>query len=242
MPLRVKGKRVVITGASRGLGRALASRFADGGARLALCARSFDDLNRLALDLSVRGFPPFVAACDISDADQVDGFARSVLSEFGSIDVLINNASLLGSRVEIAEWTRATWDRVINVNVNGLFTVTRAFLPSMIQQRSGSIINVSSSVGKAGRRRWGAYAVSKFALEGFTQTLADEVGQLGIRVNSVNPGPMNTDMRRAAYPEEDRSKLKSPAEVTEVFVYLASDESRAVNGQYFEAQEFVKTK
>lgn len=242
MPLRVKGKRVVITGASRGLGCALASRFADGGARLALCARSFDDLNRLALDLSVRGFPPFVAACDISDADQVDGFTRSVLSEFGSIDVLINNASLLGSRVEIAEWTRATWDRVINVNVNGLFTVTRAFLPSMIQQRSGSIINVSSSVGKAGRRRWGAYAVSKFALEGFTQTLADEVGQLGIRVNSVNPGPMNTDMRRAAYPEEDRSKLKSPAEVTEVFVYLASDESRTVNGQYFEAQEFVKTK
>lgn len=88
----------------------------------------------------------------------------------------------------------------------------------------------------------GAYAVSKFALEGFTQTLADEVGPLGIRVNSVNPGPMNTDMRHAAYPDEDRSKLKSPAEVTEVFVYLASDESRAVNGQYFEAQEFEKPK
>jgi NAD(P)-dependent dehydrogenase (short-subunit alcohol dehydrogenase family) len=240
--MKLKDKKIVITGASRGLGRALAVRLVEEGARVAFCARSFDALNRLALDLAVRGSRPLFSACDISDAYQVERFAAAVLSEFGSIDVLINNASLLGPRIDIVEWTHATWDRVIDVNVNGVFLVTKAFLPSMINQRSGSVINVSSSVGKTGRRKWGAYSASKFALEGLTQTLADEVRQHGIRVNSVNPGPIDTDMRHAAYPDEDRSKLKSPSEIADVFVYLASDESRGTTGQYFEAQDFPKTK
>lgn len=110
----------------------------------------------------------------------------------------------------------------------------------MMRQRSGSIINVSSSVGKKGRGRWGAYSASKFAVEGFTQTLADEVKHLGIKVNSVNPGPIDTEMRHAAYPEEDRSTLKAPSEIADVFVFLASDDSRGTTGQYFEAQEFLK--
>jgi NAD(P)-dependent dehydrogenase (short-subunit alcohol dehydrogenase family) len=238
----LKDKRIVITGASKGLGRALAFRFAEEGARLALCARSTDELKRVELELSLRGIPPLVASCDIADHSQVERFATLVLEEYGSVDVLVNNASQLGPRIDIVEWTAATWNRIIDVNVNGLFAVTRAFLPPMMKQKSGSIINVGSSVGRKGRRRWGAYATSKFALEGFTQTLADEVRIDGVRVNSVNPGPMDTDMRHAAYPEEDRSKLKSPSEVLEVFVYLASDQSRGMTGQYFEAQEFQKTK
>jgi NAD(P)-dependent dehydrogenase (short-subunit alcohol dehydrogenase family) len=239
--MRLKGRRVVITGGSRGLGQALAVRFAEEGSRLALCSRSFDELNRVALDLSLRGAPCIVSACDIADAAQVSSFASQVLAEFGCVDVLINNASILGPRVDILEWTVPTWDRVIDVNVNGLFLVTRAFLPSMVSQGAGSIINVSSSVGRMGKRRWGAYATSKFAVEGFTQVLADELRGDGIRVNSVNPGPLDTEMRHAAYPDEDRSKLKSPAEVTDVFVYLASDQSRGTTGQYFDAQEFMKT-
>ena len=239
--MKLKGKRVVITGGSKGLGRALAARFADEGARLALCARSIDELNRVALDLSLRGSPCIVSACDIADAAQVSQFANLVLEDFGAVDVLINNASLLGPHIDILEWTKPTWDRVIDVNVNGLFSVTKAFLPSMVGQRAGSIINVSSSVGRVGKRRWGAYASSKFALEGFTQVLADEVKGSGIRVNSVNPGAMDTEMRHAACPDEDCSKLKSPSEVTEVFVYLASDESRGTTGLRFDAQEFKKT-
>ena len=238
--MKLKGKRVVITGGSKGLGRALAERFAVEGARLALCARSFDELNRVALDLSLRGSPCIMTACDIADSAQVSQFAELVLADFGAVDVLINNASLLGPRVDILEWTKPTWDRVIDVNVNGLFAVTKAFLPSMLGQRKGSIINVSSSVGRIGKRRWGAYAASKFALEGFTQVLADEVRSAGIRANSVNPGAMDTEMRHAAFPDEDRSKLKSPSEVTDVFVYLASDESRGITGQCFDAQEFTK--
>jgi NAD(P)-dependent dehydrogenase (short-subunit alcohol dehydrogenase family) len=240
--MKLKDKRIVVTGGSKGLGRALALRFADEGAQLALCARSSEELNRVVLELSVRGSHPLYASCDISDADQVSSFAEQVFSELGSVDILVNNASVLGPRIEIAEWTKATWDRVIDVNVNGLFLMTKAFLPAMLKQRSGAIINVSSSVGKVGRRLWGAYSTSKFALEGFTQTLADEVKSYGIRVNSVNPGPMDTDMRHAAYPDEDRSKLRSPSEVTDLFVYLASEESRGTTGQYFDVPEYLKTK
>jgi len=239
--MKLTGKRVVITGGSRGLGRALAARFAEEGAQLALCARSFDELNRAALQLSLRGTHCIVSVCDIADAAQVTQFANLVLADFGAVDVLINNASLLGPRIGILEWTKSTWDRVIDVNVNGLFSVTKAFLPSMVGQRAGSIINVSSTVGKVGKRHWGAYATSKFAVEGFTQVLADEVRGSGIRVNTVNPGAMDTDMRHAAYPNEDRSKLKSPSEVTDVFVYLASDASRGTTGQCLDAEEFAKT-
>jgi NAD(P)-dependent dehydrogenase (short-subunit alcohol dehydrogenase family) len=238
--MNLKNKKIVITGASKGLGRALAFRFAEEGAHLALCARSTDELKRVELELSLRGAPPLAASCDIADHVQVERFAALVLEEFDTVDVLVNNASQLGPRIEIAEWTAATWNRIIDVNVNGLFAVTRAFLPAMLKQGFGSIINVSSSVGKKGRARWGAYATSKFALEGFTQTLADEVRNKGVRVNSVNPGPLDTEMRHAAYPDEDRSKLKSPSEVLDVFVFLASDRSRGMTGQYFDAQEFQK--
>ena len=237
----LKDKRIVITGASRGLGRALAFRYAEEGAHLALCARSLEELNRVGLELSLRWASPLLSSCDIADHYQVERFAAMVLEELGTVDVLVNNASQLGPRIEIAEWTPATWKRIIDVNVNGLFAVTKAFVPAMVKQGSGSIINVSSSVGKRGRSRWGAYATSKFALEGFTQVLADELKNKGVRVNSVNPGPMDTDMRHAAYPEEDRSKLKSPTEVLDVFVFLASDRSRGTTGQYFDAQEFKKT-
>ena len=240
--MRLKGKRVVITGGSRGLGRALADAFAAEGATLALCGRSYDDLNRTALELSVRGSAPLWSPCDISDSEQVTQFAEKILGEFGAVDVLINNASLLGPRNEILDWTKPTWDRVIDVNVNGMFYVTRALLPSMVSQRSGSIINVSSSVGRVGKSRWGAYATSKFALEGFTQVLADEMRLMGVRVNSVDPGAIATEMRRAAYPDEDPARLKSPSDVTEVFVFLASDKSRGITGQRFDAQEFMKTK
>ena len=239
--MRLVGKRTVITGGSRGLGRALATRFAREGARLALCARSSDDLNRAALELASLGPPPVTTSCDIADENQVAQLAALVLAEFGGVDVLINNASVLGPRTEILEWTRSAWNRVMDVNVGGAFLVTKAFLPSMIRQGSGSIINVSSSVGKVGKAAWGAYAVSKFALEGFTQVLAAELASKGVRVNSVNPGAMDTEMRRAAYPHEDRSLLKPPSELTEVFVYLASDESRGVTGQWSEAQAVTKT-
>ena len=140
----------------------------------------------------------------------------------------------------IAEYPEAAWEEVLRVNLTGLFFVTKEVLQIMIPKRRGSIINVSSGVGRVGRARWGAYAVSKFGLEGFTRMLADEVKELGIRVNAVNPGPTRTEMRAEAYPEEDPMTLKMPGEITEVFIYLASDESAEESGQSLDAQDWKK--
>ena len=238
--MKLKEKRIVVTGGSKGLGRALVTRFAAEGAKVAFCARNWDELNRVALGLSVQGFSPVFAVCDVANPEQVEQFSETVHSEFDSVDVVINNAAILGSRGEIREWTRSAWERVIDVNVNGPFLITRAFLNRMIEQRRGLIVNVTSSVGKVGRAKWGAYAVSKFALEGFTQTLAEEVQQFGIKVISVNPGALNTEMRHQAYPDEDRSRLTDPSHIAEVFTDIILHASRLKTGGSLDAQEYFK--
>ena len=133
----------------------------------------------------------------------------------------------------------AAWREVMGTNLNGLFLVTREVLPIMLARRSGAIINLTSGVGRVGKARWGAYAVSKAALEGFTQVLADEVRAEGIRVNSVNPAATRTKMRAEAYPAEDPMTLPTPESIMPIFVYLASDESAEVSGQALNAREWL---
>jgi NAD(P)-dependent dehydrogenase (short-subunit alcohol dehydrogenase family) len=133
-----------------------------------------------------------------------------------------------------------TWDEVLRINTSSLFYTTRPLLPTLIRRGAGSIINVSSSVGRRGKPNWGPYAVSKFGLEGFTQVLAEELRPHGVRVNSVNPGATRTEMRAAAYPDEDPLSLPPPEEIASVFVFLASDESSSVTGQAFEARDYLE--
>jgi NAD(P)-dependent dehydrogenase (short-subunit alcohol dehydrogenase family) len=235
---RLKDKVALITGGSRGIGRAVAAAYARAGARVFICARDQAGVERALQELRATGGESQGAAGDIGNADDARRIAAAALERFGAIDVLVNNASLLGPRVPIAEYPYDQWREVMRVNVDGLFLVTRQVLQAMLPRRQGSIINVSSGVGRVGRARWGAYAVSKFALEGFTQTLADELRDHGIRVNSINPSPTRTAMRAAAYPEEDPQTLPRPEEITAAFVYLASDESLAVTGKQFDAQEW----
>lgn len=236
--MKLENKRAVITGGTKGLGRALAARFLAEGADVAICARNSKDLEaakKLAPEKrKVVAFP-----CDISNSTEVKTFAEAVLAEFGTVDVLVNNASRLGPRVPVAEYPLADWDEVVQTNINGTFFLTRLLIPSMMKRGTGCIINVSSSVGKAGRKHWGAYAVSKAGLEGMTQVLADELKSFNIRVNSVNPGPMATDMRRAAYPNEDQSTLRTPDQLTDIFVYLASQDGVGISGQSFDAATFI---
>lgn len=242
VPLKLQNKTAIITGGSKGLGKALALRFSSEGASVAICSRSEDNLTKARIELYTKGAKVLALQCDIADAEQVQQFVQKVIEEFGVIDILVNNAAVLGPRIPLIDFTLPTWHRIIETNVHGLFHMTKAVLPFLIKQQSGSIINITSSVGKVGRANWGAYAVSKFALEGFTQVLADEVKKDRIRVNSVNPGPIATDMRYLAYPDEDRSKLQSPDAITDVFVYLASDASVNITGQYFEAHKFETLK
>lgn len=237
--MKLQGKHVVITGASKGLGRALAMRFAAEGASLTVCARSIKLLDSLKADLAMRSADVVALPCDISDSQSVAAFAEQTLAARKSVDVLINNASILGPRVAIADYPAREWDEVIQTNVHGTFFLTKAFVPAMMSRGAGAVINVSSSVGRTGRKLWGAYAVSKFAVEGLTQVLAEELKPFNIRVNSVNPGPMATEMRRQAYPQEDPATLRTPEQLTEVFVYLASDDGKGISGQAFDAATYI---
>jgi NAD(P)-dependent dehydrogenase (short-subunit alcohol dehydrogenase family) len=237
--MKLKGKHVVISGASKGLGRALAIRFAAEGALLTVCARSIRLLESLQADLTARGADVIALPCDISDSQSVRAFAEQTIAARKHVDILINNASMLGPRVPIAEYPLKEWDEVIQTNVHGTFFLTRALVPSMMSRGAGAVINVSSSVGRTGRKQWGAYAVSKFAIEGLTQVLAEELKPFNIRVNSVNPGPMATEMRRLAYPQEDPATLRTPEQLTEVFVYLASDDGKGISGQAFDAATYI---
>jgi NAD(P)-dependent dehydrogenase (short-subunit alcohol dehydrogenase family) len=139
----------------------------------------------------------------------------------------------------VAEYPVVAWEEVVRVNLTGSFFMIREALKVMMPQRGGSIINVSSGVGRIGKARWGAYAASKFGLEGLTQVVADEVREFGIRVNAVNPGPTRTEMRALAYPEEDPLTLATPDEVVPIFVYLASDAATAVTGQSLDARDWL---
>ncbi len=234
----IQNKVVVISGASGGLGKALAIGFGERGATLGICARDKTRLASVAEHLKKTNCQHLARSFDIRDERSVYGFVEEILKAFGRIDVVINNASVLGPRNEIASYPVHAWDEVIAINVSGMFHLTKHALKIMKAQGSGSIIDVSSSVGRKGIKLWGAYAVSKFAMEGFTEVLADELRGSGIRVNSVNPGPIATEMRRAAYPAEDQSRLKQPEEILDIFYYLASDGSTHISGEKFDAQNF----
>jgi NAD(P)-dependent dehydrogenase (short-subunit alcohol dehydrogenase family) len=232
----LEDKVTLITGASQGLGRALALAFAGEGARVVVNARSEESVRPVAREVEEAGAEVLAVAADVSKEEDVERLVRETVGRFGRIDVLVNNAGLLGPRVGIEEYPEDEWRRVIDANLTGPFLVSKAAIPHVAE--SGSIINVVSGVSVEGRAEWGAYSVSKFGVEGLNQILAAELAGRGIRVNAVDPGGMRTDMRAAAYPEEDPQTRITPEENTAVFLYLASDESKSVTGERFKAQEF----
>jgi len=233
------GKVVLVTGASRGLGRALAHAFARSGAAVSMCSRGRERLDEAVAEvraLSPAPIEPFVA--DVGRESDVRRLVEGTLDRLGRLDVVVNNASLLGPRVPLEEYPPEEFARVLQVNTGGAFLVAHAAVPIMKRQGSGSIINVSSGVGNEARAEWGAYCISKFGIEALTGILAAELEATGVRVNTVDPGRMRTAMRAAAYPDEDPETLPEPDAVTPVFLYLASDRASDITGRRFRAQEF----
>jgi len=230
------GKVVMITGASRGLGRALTLAFAREGANLVINSRSEDSLGPVAGEAEETGAEVLAIPANVSLGADVERLVDESVERFGRIDALVNNAGLLGPRVPIEEYPEDEWRRVLDANLTAPFLLSKAAIPHMPE--GGSIVNVTSGVSVEGRPEWGAYSVSKFGMEGLTQILAAELRDRGIRVNSVDPGGMRTEMRATAYPDEDPMTRITPEENTAVFLYLASDESREVTGERFKAQEF----
>ncbi len=234
----LQGKVALVTGASQGLGRALALAYAKEGASLVINSRSEEGIRPVAEEVEGLGAEVLAVAADVSKGEDTQRLVEEATSRFGGIDVLVNNAGLLGPRVAIEEYPEEEWRRVIDANLTGPYLVSRAAISHL--REGASIINVVSGVSVEGRAEWGAYSVSKFGVEGLSQILAAELEARGIRSNAVDPGGMRTDMRAAAYPEEDPQTRITPEENTAVFLYLASDESKGVTGQRFKAQEFGK--
>ncbi|MCR8849932.1 SDR family oxidoreductase [Rossellomorea sp. SC111] len=231
-------KIVMITGASKGLGKALAMKFAEEGAKVAICARNPGPLKEVEKELKMLGAEVVALEADVSDARDVERFVSVTEEVWGSVDVLINNASVFGPGPRLlADYPEAEFMEVLRINTLNPFLVTKRVLPGMISRGRGSIINLTSEAGQTGFSEWGAYGISKFAVEGMTQTWADELNGTGVRVNMVDPGEMDTEMHDKAVPECDYP-LANPHDHLDVFLYLASDASSDENGKRFEAQEF----
>lgn len=237
----VNKKVVMITGASKGLGRALTLAFAKEGVRLAICSRSGKGLNQVKAEAEALGAEVLAVTADISMNRDVERFVALTEEAFGQIDVLINNASILGPSPMplLLDYPEEDFAEVLRVNSISPFLVTRRVIPGMLQRNQGSIINVTSEAGHIGYAGWGAYGISKFAVEGLTETWADELSSTNVRVNMVDPGEMDTEMHRLAVPDCDYPIAK-PEDVVEVFLYLASERSVGMTGQRFEAQEFLE--
>jgi len=225
--MKLENKVALITGGSRGIGKAVAAAFAHEGAKLALCARSTDELQQTVAELhgmkaQAQGWP-----CDVTMESSVKDFVHEAQRAFGRIDILVNNAGVMTRPAPMVELEVRKWDYTIAVNLRGPFLVTQAVLPFMLKQKSGSVINVSSTIGRGAYANFVAYATSKWGLEGFTQTVAAELRSSHIRVNSVEPGYVATKL--TGY------RGSNPESVTDVFVYLASDESKSVTGKMLSA-------
>jgi len=221
--MTLEGKVALITGGGRGIGKAVAIAYARAGAKLALCARTATELEESVSELRALKTEAEGWICDVSLEEPVKQFVAGAHEKFGRIDVLVNNAGVMTRPVPMTELNVRKWDYTMAVNLRGPFLVTQAVLPVMIKQKSGSIINVSSMIGRGAYANFIAYATSKWGLEGFTQTLAVEARSSNIRVNSVEPGYVATKLTGF-----NGSK---PDSVIDVFLYLASDESKGVTGK-----------
>ncbi|WP_253442724.1 YciK family oxidoreductase [Halomonas sp. Y3] len=236
----LKGRIILVTGAGDGIGRAAALSFARHGATVILLGRTIAKLEKVYDEIEAAGGPqPAIFPLNFEGAVLKDyhDMAETLNKEFGRLDGILHNAGLLGRITPFEQYNPELWDQVMQVNINGPIWMTQALLPLLKSAEDASVVFTSSGVGRKGRAYWGAYAVSKFATEGFVEVLADELEHLGnVRVNSLNPGATRTQMRKQAYPGELAESLRTPEEIMPTYLWLMGPESRGHNGEQFDAQ------
>lgn len=230
---------ILVTGASDGIGREAALTYARYGASVILLGRNDEKLRHVADKIAQQtGRQPKWFTLDLltCTADECHQLAERVAGHYPRLDGVLHNAGLLGDVSPMIEQDPQVWQQVMQVNVNATFMLTQALLPLLLKSDSGSLVFTSSSVGQQGRANWGAYAASKFATEGMMQVLADEYQNRPLRVNCINPGGTRTGMRANAFPTEDPQKLKTPADIMPLYLWLMGDDSRRKTGMTFDAQ------
>ena len=234
----LSGRVILVTGASSGIGRALSIAAAASGAQVVLCGRSVRKLESVHDAIVAAGSPqPSIAPLDFerAAAEQYAAVADGLHASFGRLDGLAHLAAQLGERAPIEHYDVPTWMRVMHVNLNAAFILTRTLLPLLRASADASVVFTGSGVSVRGRAYWGAYAAAKFGLEGLMQVLADETSTTtNIRVNSVNPGKVRTPLRALAYPGEDPATVPAPEDVLAPYLYLLGPESRGVTGRRFD--------
>ena len=220
-PGRLQGRISVITGASRGLGAAIAKRFAGEGSHVVLVARTVGGLEEVDDAIRAEGGAATLVTLDLTEFDRIDEMGAALAQRFGRIDVLVGNAGILGTLSPMGHIDTDVWDRVIAVNLTANWRLIRSFDPLLRASDSGRAIFVTSGAAGGAHPYWGAYAVSKAALEAMVKTWAGEVTKTPVKVNLVDPGAMRTSMRAEAYPGEDPMTLRAADEITDTFVELA---------------------
>ncbi|MGH2542842.1 MAG: SDR family NAD(P)-dependent oxidoreductase [Ardenticatenaceae bacterium] len=243
------GRRAVVTGASRGIGRSVSLALAEAGADVALCARSREELESVAAEVRALARRGMVVTCDVTDPADVARMAAVAVGELGGVDILVNNAGIAGSH-KFLDHPDELWHRMLAVNLTGVYYVTKALVPCMMEQRWGRIITIASIAAKSGARYIAAYTASKHGVLGLTRALAAELVSHNITVNAICPGYVDTPMtdgavetivvRTGMSAREARATLErmspqnrliEPEEVAALTVYLAQDISRGITGQ-----------
>lgn len=240
MSTELSGRVIAITGVTGGIGRALALACIGEGAEVILLGRSEKKLRVVHGECeAIAPDRALMAPLDLEKAlaQDYDRIADAVLERHGRLDGLVHCAGLLGTLTPIEQYDVPTWCRVMHVNVTAAFALTQVLMPALRKSRDASVIFSSSSVGRRGKAYWGAYAVSKFAVEGLMQVLADELeNNTTVRVNSINPGRARTVMRRQAYPSEDITTLPQPETLLEPYLRLLGPRGAGITGQALDSQ------
>jgi NAD(P)-dependent dehydrogenase (short-subunit alcohol dehydrogenase family) len=238
----LKGKVILVTGAGDGIGSVAAKSCAAHGATVVLLGRTTEKLETVYDQIVAANHPePSIIPMDLSQItlSDAEGLAQVLGGNYGKLDGLLHNAAILGERVPFDHYSFEQWNRVMHVNSTAVFLLTRALMTLLQKSDAGRLLFTSSGVGAIPRAYWGAYAVSKYAMEGLAKLIADELEQTSaIRVNIVNPGATRTAMRATAYPAENPESVKSPEDLMPLYLYLLGPDSQKEHGKTFNAKDW----
>jgi 3-oxoacyl-[acyl-carrier protein] reductase len=249
--MRLAGRTAIVTGSGRGIGRAIARRFAEEGAQVVVTARTESEIRSVANEISVAGGNAAYVAADVATERGCEHIVRAAHDKFGTVQILVNNAGIYGPVKALEELTPAEWDEVIAANLRSIFLLTRLLLPEMYAHGSGAILNISSIAGKAAFGLNAPYAASKAAVNGLTRTLAAEAARKGVRVNGISPGPvpetklsqeLGRGLAERFHADKDellkqavegilQGRPQTAGEIAAAAVFLVSEESSAITGQ-----------